>query len=283
MNVCIVLATHNRLEYTRKTISRLLEDPTEEFDLYLWDNASTDQTAEYLKEGLSDARIQEVILSKENVGLTGAMNYVWGKTKAELVGKLDNDCLVTPGWTRIFAKAHKDIEKLGAVACWHFPREDFDEMLAEKKICEFNGHKIFRHPWICGSGFMLKKKSFVQFGPWDQGNHVGTTKYFLKMALSGYINGWYYPLVLQEHMDYPSSTHSRSHRLMFDEAYRDSYGYKTGKLKSEEQYKRLHKEILDNLLSGPYEPKYYCGWRAKVKRGLLKIRRPFDLFRREIT
>ena len=102
MGIAIVVVTYNRLEYTKKTIERLLSD-TDDFDLYIWDNASTDETPEYLKDGLSDPRIQEVILSKENVGQTGAMNYAWSKTKAQLVGKLDNDCLVTPGWTRIFA------------------------------------------------------------------------------------------------------------------------------------------------------------------------------------
>ena len=36
---------------------------------------------------------------------SSAMNRVRSKTKAELVGKLDNDCLVTPGWTRTLAWA----------------------------------------------------------------------------------------------------------------------------------------------------------------------------------
>ena len=116
MNVTIVLVTHNRLEYTKKTLARLLEDPTEEFDLYLWDNASSDETADFLKDGVKDPRIVDVVLSKKNMGQAGAMNYAWSKTKAELVGKVDNDCMQTPGWTRIFTRAHKDIHQLGAVA-----------------------------------------------------------------------------------------------------------------------------------------------------------------------
>lgn len=57
MGIAIVVVTYNRLEYTRKTIARLLEDPNEEFELYLWDNASTDGTREYLKDGVKDPRI----------------------------------------------------------------------------------------------------------------------------------------------------------------------------------------------------------------------------------
>lgn len=67
MLISLVIPTHNRLEYTQKTIPRLLEDPTEEFELYLWDNASTDETAEYLKS-LDDPRIMAVHISKTNEG-----------------------------------------------------------------------------------------------------------------------------------------------------------------------------------------------------------------------
>jgi len=132
MNLAIALVTHNRFQHTKKTIACLLEDPTEEFDLYLWDNASGEETPEYLKDGWSDPRIVETILSKDNAGQTGAMNYVWGKTKAELVGKVDKDCLVTPGWTWKLAEAYNDIDNLGVIACWHYPLEEFDEGAARK-------------------------------------------------------------------------------------------------------------------------------------------------------
>lgn len=272
MNVCIVLVTHNRLEYTKKCVSRLLEDPTEQFDLHLWDNASTDETPAHLKS-LKDNRIVEVTLSKENVGQTGAMNYVWSKAKAELVGKLDNDCLVTPGWTRIFAQAHEDIEKLGSLACWPFLLGDFDEAAASQKIILLNGHKIFRHPWTCGSGFIMKRKTFLTMGPWREGWKVGTTGYFLKMALAGYINGWYYPLVMQEHMDDPKSKHSRFHYLPFEDAYKDAYSFKTRDIPEMSRYMAVHAEIIHNLMFGTNDPKYYCGLRAKFRRLLERVRK----------
>lgn len=267
-NVAIVLPTHNRLEYTKKSVSCLLEDPSEDFDLYIWDNASTDDTPEYLRYQVKDPRIIEVILSKENVGATGAINNVWRRTRAELVGKVDNDCLVTPGWTRTFAQAHKDIPKLGVVACWHFFPEDFDYEKAKGKIQNFKNHQILRHPWTCGTGFLIKRETFERMGPIRDG---ATTTYWLKMAAAGYINGFYYPLIFQEHMDDPRSEFSRARVMSFDEAYKWTYGYMKGTIRNPGDYKRLHEEILDNLLSGPYDPKYYCGWRARLRRlsGLL--------------
>jgi len=268
MNIAIVVVTHNRLEYTEKTIERLLASE-EAFDLYLWDNASKDETADYLKDGIKDPRIKEVIISKENLGQTGAMNYVWSKTKAELVGKLDNDCLVTAGWTRTLAKAHEDIERLGAVACWHYPLGEFDEKAARKagKIQSFEGHQIFRHPWVCGSGFIMKRRTYEEFGPWKKGCDVGTTYYFLKMALGGYINGWYYPLILQEHMDDPKSKHTL---LTNDESVRRlhdvTYSLRTNNIWDMKRRWARRRVVLNNLFNDPWEAEYYVGWRAKLRR-----------------
>jgi len=267
MQVALVVPTHSRLEYTKKMLLRLLEDPNEEFDLYLWDNASTDETPEYLKDEVKDPRIVEVVLSKENVGQTGAMNYVWGKTKAELVGKVDNDCLVPPGWTRTLAQAHKDIPNLGVVACWHFFPDDFDYKRAKHKIQAFNEHHLFRHPWVGGTGFLLKRKTFLEMGPWREGSTVGTTYYFLKMALAGYTNGWYYPLLHQEHMDDPVSKHSM---LKSDKAitslYDITYTLRNQQIKTMQKRMAWRTQVIRNLLDDPWDAKYYTGWRSKIRR-----------------
>ena len=273
MNVAIVLVTHNRLEYTRKTVSRLLEDPGEEFDIYLWDNASTDGTQEYL-QNLKDPRIVETIYSKDNQGQTGAMNYVWSKTKAELIGKLDNDCLVTPGWTRILTQAHKDIKNLGAVACWHYPLEEFNESAVRKagKIQTFGNHQIFRHPWVCGSGFIMKRSSFQRHGQWKKGCNVATTYYFLKMALAGEINGWYYPLVLQEHMDDPKSKHSLIKTNQgIQKMHESTFSLRTEQIYDMESRMARREFVLNNLFYDPWEAEHYTRLRVTFRRGIQKI------------
>jgi glycosyltransferase involved in cell wall biosynthesis len=280
MNVAIVLVTHNRLEYTKKSISRLLEDSGEQFDL--WDNASTDGTQEYL-QNLKDPRIVETICSEDNQGQTGAMNYVWSKTKAELIGKLDNDCLVTPDWTRILAEAHKDIENLGAVACWHYPLEEFNESAVRKagKIHTFSNHSIFRHPWVCGSGFIMKRSSFERHGPWKKGCNIATTYYFLKMALAGEINGWYYPLVLQEHMDDPKSKHSLIKTNQgIQKMHESTFSLRTERIYNMESRMARREFVLNNLFYDPWQAEHYTGLRIKFKRGINKMVRIFSKFKK---
>lgn len=269
----LVMMTYNRLEYTLRSLPTLLADSDEEFALTLWDNGSTDGTVDFLKQ-IKDKRIVEVVFSEKNMGQTYVTNKIWSEANAELVGKVDNDCLVTPGWTRILAQAHADILQLGVVGCWHFFQEDFDYERAKHKIQSFGKHMIFMHPWIDGSALLLKRNIYLEVGPCEETEYL--SRFWLRVALAGYVNGFYYPLIYQEHMDDPRSNYSRIKSMSFDEAYKDTYGYQAGKLKNLEQYKQLHKAILDNLLSGPYDPKHYFGWRKKVRRGLLKIRRLLD-------
>ena len=100
----LVFITYNRLNYTKLALSSILADHAEEFRLTIWDNASDDDVVEYLKSEVSDKRIVDIHFSKNNVGQTKAVNQVWASSKADLVGKLDNDCIVTPGWTKTFKK-----------------------------------------------------------------------------------------------------------------------------------------------------------------------------------
>ncbi|MDY0355747.1 MAG: glycosyltransferase family 2 protein [Sedimentisphaerales bacterium] len=264
MAIELVFVTYQRLEYTKLALASVLADPTEEFSLTIWDNASTDGTVEYLRDEVSDPRIADIVFSKENVGQTTAVNEVWGRSKADLLGKLDNDCIVTPGWTRALAQAHRDIERLGVVACWHFFPDDFDYERARHKIQTFGAYQIFRHPWTCGTGLLFKRTDFEQFGPIRE---RATTQYWLRMAAAGRINGFYYPLIYQEHMDDPRSRHC----LMRDNGsfrrYREiTFGLRAGYYFDMDSRMRVRSEMLRNLLEDSFAPECYTGWRRKLKR-----------------
>lgn len=264
MRIGLIFITHNRLDYTKLALASVLADPTEEFSLTIWDNASTDGTVEYLKNEVNGSRIADIIFSKENVGQTAAVNTIWSNSKADLLGKLDNDCLVTPGWTRILAQAHNDISNLGVVACWHYRPDDFDYERAKHKIQTFGKHQIFRHPWTCGTGLLIKRSTYLKFGP-IHGD--GTTGFWVKLAVNRYINGFYYPLVYQEHMDDPKREHSH----LKDEASYQAAKAVTVNINSPGQETlagrwRWRQDVLNNLLDDPWDVKYYTGWRGKLRR-----------------
>lgn len=264
MTIDLVFVTYNRLHYTKLALASVLADLEEEFSLTIWDNASSDGTTEYLKKVVNDHRITNIIYSKNNIGQTAAINEVWSKSKADLLGKLDNDCLVTPGWTRILAEAHKDIPNLGVVACWHFFPDDFDYQRAKHKIQQFGKHQIFRHPWTCGTGLLIKRETYKRFGPMQNN---ATTRYWLNMALAGYINGFYYPLIYQEHMDDSKSKYCRiKDKESFDSAINTTVGLQAGRYSDPMGRLQWRGKIVRNLLYDPYDPRYYIGWRSKLGR-----------------
>ena len=263
----LAFITYNRLEYTKLSLTSILADNSEDFLLTIWDNASTDGTRDYLKS-IRDSRIRNIFLSPENLGQTAAVNYIWTNSKADLLGKLDNDCIVTPGWTRIFAEAHRDIPALGVLAMWHFFPEDFEFDRAKHKIQTFGEHQIFRHPWTCGTGMLIKRNAYVELGPIQ---NKATTSFWLKMAKAGYINGWYFPLVFQEHLDDPRSEHCLLHTRSFDDAYKHSFGYQEGILSDIENYRKVHRDILNNLLEDPFDAGYYSDWRRWMRKVVTRV------------
>ncbi len=254
MTIDLIFISFNRLEYTKLALASVLADPTEQFSLTIWDNASTDGTRDYLRNEVRDPRIKDVVLSRENVGQIAALNEVWGSSKADLVGKLDNDCIVTPGWTRTLGQAHEDIPELGVIACWHFMPEDFDYEKAKHKIQAFGRHQVLRHPWTCGTGLLVKRAAYERMGPM-RGD--GTTQYWLQMARAGYVNGFYYPLIFQEHMDDIRSKYNRARSMSFEEAYKASHSWQRGDIMDYGDYQRVTERILENLLTGPVEANYY--------------------------
>ena len=211
---------------------------------------------EYLKTEVKDPRIKDIVFSRHNVGQTAALNEIWSCSNADLLGKLDNDCIVPPGWTRTLARAHQDVDRLGVVACWHFFPEDFDYVSAKHKIITFGPHRILRHPWTCGTGLLIKRKTFERFGSFRQ---KATTDYWLNLARADLVNGFYYPLLYQEHMDDLRSQHNALRSMSFQQAYGYSHGWQAGAIRDTETYHRLHRRILRKLLFGPWQPEYYCG------------------------
>ncbi len=269
MKIHLIFICYNRLEYTKLSLASVLADLNEEFSLTIFDNGSTDGTTEYLKKEVNDPRIEDIILSHKNIGQTAAVNQVWSRSKADLLGKLDNDCLMSPGWTKILGQAHADIPELGVVACWHYFLEDFDFEKAKRKIQRFGQHQILKHPWTCGTGVLIKRDTFKKFGPIQD---KAMTQYWTNMAIAGLTNGWYFPLVHQEHMEDPLSTKCMYHD---DESLRAvkefTYGLRERNINTMKQRLKRRKIILENLICGSPHVENYMGWRAKLRTVYPKI------------
>ena len=217
--VSLVMFTYNRIEYTREALHTLMKNTRYPFDLYIVDNYSTDGTREFLEAVRLEYpdRMKDIRYNSTNEGLPGPTNDFWSRVNSELIGKVDNDTLVPPGWLERLVEAHQKIPKLAVVGGYHFRPEDFDDHAARSRLYAYNGINILPDGHIGGCCYLMKKSIQKIIGPMKINPALkihGWTEYQHMLSDAGYIVGYLYPLIQLEYMDDP-----RSEKCLINEKY----------------------------------------------------------------
>ncbi|WKZ33960.1 MAG: glycosyltransferase [Thermodesulfobacteriota bacterium] len=269
MKIRVLMITHNRPDYTKLSLSRLTETLPSHAKAVVWDNASSEENLRVLRGFEEHPAIEKIIYNKTNDRLRGPTNWFWrNHADADLLGKIDDDCLMPARWVEKLEKAHRDIPDAGIIGCWRFLPEDFNVSKATRKIHSFGPHMILRNCWIEGSGYLMKRKLVEEIGTLRPKETF--TTWCLRAAARGYVIGWYYPFLYQEHMDDPRAEHSG---IKTDEDLRRllplsarQYGVRT----REEWVKRL-KGTAQRLQEYSLDPYDFIGLRSKLKRKLYRM------------
>jgi GT2 family glycosyltransferase/predicted Zn-dependent protease len=114
----IIVLCHNQLEYTRLCLESVLRHTRAPYELVVVDNASTDGTAEYLKELCSRPGPDRVavIRNASNVGFPAGCNQGLAAARGQYLVFLNNDTVVTEGWLDgLVAWALADWPRVGLV------------------------------------------------------------------------------------------------------------------------------------------------------------------------
>ena len=113
--IAVVVLTHNRLHLLQQCVENVLlrtSDATRE--IVIWDNASQDGTAEYLKS-LDDPRIR-VVRSEKNIGQNGYAR-AFRLTTAPYFIELDDDVVNAPAeWDATMLDAFNRLPEVGFLA-----------------------------------------------------------------------------------------------------------------------------------------------------------------------
>ena len=112
---------------------------------------------------------------------------------------MDDDGLMPDRWSEVLTTAHEEIPEAGVLGTWRFMEGDFVPDLAKKKIQTFGAHQILRNCWVEGSGYLMKRAVIDRIGFIREDESFST--YCTRAAAAGFVNGWYYPFLYQEHMD----------------------------------------------------------------------------------
>jgi O-antigen/teichoic acid export membrane protein/GT2 family glycosyltransferase len=111
--VSLFIVTHNRIGMIQKCVSALIPTLKDvNYELIIWDNGSTDGTAEYLKS-IQDIENVKIILHDENIGIN-AKGRAAELCKGAYITGIDDDVTFFPdNWIQEMVKAYKTIPKMG--------------------------------------------------------------------------------------------------------------------------------------------------------------------------
>ena len=106
------MLTCNKLEYTIKAVESIRKYTDKgTYEIIVIDNASTDNTVEWLKKQ-DDLKL---ILNKENLGFPKGCNQGIEVATGTEILLLNNDVIVTPKWLQNMVKTLYSNDKYGAV------------------------------------------------------------------------------------------------------------------------------------------------------------------------
>src|SRR5688500_7223916 len=139
----ILMVTYNRPVYTRIALEALLSTCDDRMSVWLWHNGDDAETLAVVAEFSRHSRVKHYVHSRENKRVREATNWLLSKSKANLLSKVDDDCIVPTRWADTLRAAHAANPRLGVVGCWRFQEEDFFPDAANKKIRMLDGgHRL---------------------------------------------------------------------------------------------------------------------------------------------
>lgn len=156
----MVLITHDRLDYTQRTLESFKANTKLPYYLIVVDNASTDGTQKWLVDNVSS-----LILNSENLYPGKATNKGWEEglkeyPKATHLMRLDNDMEFKPGWD-LAAKDYFDkIKGLGQLGLDHEAIEHPSAVLREFNV---DGKTLNTWPGVVGGPNIIAREV------WDLG------------------------------------------------------------------------------------------------------------------
>lgn len=260
----ILMITYNRPVYTERALSRLLMTCDDTMRVWIWHNGNDTETLEVAQKLSSHPNVERFHHSPDNRKLGEPTNWLWAKSTGDFVAKVDDDCLVEPGWAQQLLAAHQAYRDFGVLGSWRFLDDEFLPELAERKIREFpGGHRVYQNLWVQGSGYLMKKRCVSEYGLLRPGQSF--SNFCIELAALGFVNGWYYPFIREEHMDDPRSpfTVLRTDEDLLRRLPLSARGKGITTLAAWEKQLR---ESAHRVQTAPLELQYYRGWRPKVRR-----------------
>ncbi len=116
MTVSILLSVFNGERFLRQAVDSLLTQTYRDFELWIVNDASTDQTPQILDQlSREDSRVR-IITNERNLGLTKSLNLALAQAQGSSIARMDADDIALPERLEkqvAYLDAHPDIDVVG--------------------------------------------------------------------------------------------------------------------------------------------------------------------------
>ena len=110
----VLMANYNNGKYILEAIQSVLDQTFKDWELVIVDDCSTDNSIEKIKPYLEDERIQ-LFKNNVNMGYISTLKRLIYESRAEILGILDSDDVLTSDALRVMYDAHKNNPNCGFI------------------------------------------------------------------------------------------------------------------------------------------------------------------------
>jgi len=167
--VSVVIPAFNEHDTIRACVLAVLDQTVAAFEIIVVDNASTDDTAEIVRELQAAYPAAPIVYLMHDTlqGITPARNAGFDRARGEIIGRIDSDSVVEPNWVEEVGKAFADPKvsaATGPAIYYDMPLRRFgaraDDLLRRTQVTIAHDYHL-----LFGSNMAIRASAWARVGP----------------------------------------------------------------------------------------------------------------------
>ena len=164
MKISVVILNWNRPQDTIAAVDSVLKQNYADFDVLVWDNASSDDSLQVLKNKFDRDPRAHIHASPRNEGVAGGRNRAFRLTTGEIIFSLDSDAIIEqPDALEKIAQHFRHDSKIGALS-FEVKRSDGHLMWPFSRPASAWRYRSFETIRVDGCAFATPRSVFEKIG-----------------------------------------------------------------------------------------------------------------------